>query len=76
MAHDSVDKNNMIRSIEDFPSQCRTALELTKGISVKGDVKNIVVSGMGGSGIAGDLLKAYLRDSKIPIYVSKDYRLP
>ena len=76
MAHDSVDKNNMIRSIEDFPSQCRTALELTKGISVQGDVKNIVVSGMGGSGIAGDLLKAYLRNSKIPVHVSKDYKLP
>ena len=40
-------------------------------------VKNIVFSGMGGSAIAGDLLKDYLNEEiKIPIFVNRDYSLP
>src|SRR3989338_743690 len=70
------DNSNMLKVIEDFPQQCRTALELPKGMSVSGNVDKIVVCGMGGSAVGGDLLKAYMHDSKIPIFVVRDYKVP
>ncbi|MBI2134609.1 bifunctional phosphoglucose/phosphomannose isomerase [Candidatus Woesearchaeota archaeon] len=71
-----VDSQNMLGVIKDFPKQCREALALPKGLSVPGEVKNIVVAGMGGSAIGGDLLRVYMQDSKIPVYVSRDYKVP
>src|SRR3990167_3847886 len=71
-----IDNSNMLKVLEEFPHQCRTALELTKGMSVSGKVDKIVVAGMGGSAVGGDLLKSYMRDSKIPVFVVKDYSLP
>lgn len=71
-----IDNSNMLKVIEDFPHQCRTALDLPKGMSVSGKVDKIVVAGMGGSAVGGDLLKAYMHDSKIPVFVVKDYNIP
>ncbi|MBS3114408.1 bifunctional phosphoglucose/phosphomannose isomerase [Candidatus Woesearchaeota archaeon] len=71
-----IDNSNMLKVIEDFPDQCRTALELTKGMSVSGKIDKIVVVGMGGSAVGGDLLKIYMRDSKIPVFVVRDYKVP
>jgi len=71
-----LDNENMLQVIKDFPNQCKEALNLPRGISVSGDIKNIIVTGMGGSAIGGDLLKTYLHDSKIPIYVNRDYKMP
>src|SRR3989338_2793141 len=72
----AVDKDNMLQAIRDFPKQCREALALPKGLSVPGEVKNIVIAGMGGSAIGGDLLRVYMHSSKIPIYISRDYTVP
>ncbi|MEK6983393.1 MAG: bifunctional phosphoglucose/phosphomannose isomerase [Nanoarchaeota archaeon] len=71
-----VDNSNMLKVIEDFPQQCRTALELPKGMSVSGKVDKIVVCGMGGSAVGGDLLKIYLHNAKIPIFVVRGYNVP
>ena len=71
-----IDNSNMLKVIEDFPHQCRTALSLPKGMTVSGKVDKIVVAGMGGSAVGGDLLKLYLHDLKIPIFVVRDYKLP
>lgn len=71
-----LDASNMLKVIEDFPHQCKTAMELPKGMSVSGKVDKIVVCGMGGSAVGGDLLKAYMRSSKIPIFVARDYKVP
>ena len=70
------DNSNMLKVLEDFPQQCRTALELPKGMSVSGKVDKIVVCGMGGSAVGGDLLKAYMHDSKTPVFVVRDYNVP
>jgi len=41
------------------------------------DISNIVVTGLGGSAIAGDLIKEFLSDElKIPLLVSRNYTLP
>ena len=40
-------------------------------------LENIVISGMGGSAISGDLLKCFLLDEiKIPLIVNRDYSIP
>ncbi len=70
------DSSNMLKILEDFPQQCKTALELPKGMSVSGKIDRIVVAGMGGSAIGGDLLKAYMHNSRIPVFVVRDYKVP
>jgi len=71
-----IDQSNMLKVLEGFSHQCKTAFELTKGMSVTGKVDKIVVAGMGGSAVGGDLLKAYMHDSKIPVFVVKSYDAP
>ena len=71
-----LDSENMLGVIKDFPRQCREALDLPRGISVSGEVTSIVVIGMGGSAVGGDLLKTYLHDTKIPVFVIRDYKVP
>lgn len=71
-----IDISNMLKVIEDFPQQCRTALELPKGTAVSGKFDKIVVAGMGGSAVGGDLLKSYMRNSRIPVFVVRDYKVP
>ena len=71
-----IDNSNMLKVIEDFPLQCKTALELPKGMSVSGKVDKIFVCGMGGSAVGGDLLKIYMQNSKIPVFVVRDYKVP
>lgn len=40
-------------------------------------IKNIVITGLGGSAIAGDLLKNFLKDDLIiPLHVNRGYHLP
>ncbi len=66
--------NNMLKILEGFKSQCEEAYKLRRKIKVKGSFKNAVVCGMGGSGIAGHLIKSF--EKKIPIYVHNDYGIP
>ena len=72
----TLDSQNLLQVIKDFPKQCREALDLPKGISINGQVNNIVITGMGGSAVGGDFLKIYLNDTNIPVYVNRDYKLP
>jgi|TARA_Y100000310_G_scaffold228798_2_gene231128 glucose/mannose-6-phosphate isomerase len=72
----TLDSKNMLQVIKDFDVQCREALNLPRGISVSGQVDNIIITGMGGSAISGNLLKTYLSDINIPVYVNRDYKLP
>ena len=70
------DIDNYLGVLEDFPNQCRKALELTRGMVIKGQITNIIVCGMGGSAIGGDILKSYMANSGIPVIVCRDYNLP
>lgn len=41
------------------------------------EINSIVISGLGGSAIAGDLIKNFLKDElKIPVLVNRNYHLP
>ena len=70
-----IDKSNMKQVLEDFPKQCREAMSLSEGMKVSGNFNKIMVCGMGGSAIGGDILKAILKD-KMPVYVIKEYDIP
>lgn len=70
-----IDKSDYLKVLEDFPQQCRKALALPKGRIISSDISNIVVCGMGGSAIGGDLLKSYLSRT-MPVIVNRDYEIP
>ena len=79
-----VDRRNMLGSLRDFPEQCGEAIRIGKEFSKKLGMKKpkgVCVCGMGGSAIAGDILRAWLRDYDIrvfrtcdlPKYVDRDF---
>ena len=70
-----LDSQNMLGVLKNFPIQCRNAMDLAKGMSFSG-MKRILVIGMGGSAIGGDLLKAYMASSSVPVDVVRDYSIP
>lgn len=74
-----IDKSGMEQKIFGLPEQILEALELSEQTTLKidGEIRNIVVAGMGGSAIAGDILKAVLwRSWPIPVEVVRYYHLP
>jgi len=70
-----IDQEHMIDSIEAFPRWVLQGFDLGKGIKVEEPVSRVIVAGMGGSGIGGELLKSYLA-KKIFIEVVHDEKLP
>jgi glucose/mannose-6-phosphate isomerase len=75
-----IDPSNMYSLLAGFPAQVREAQAIGLGAKISLPVKsvrNIVVCGLGGSAIAGDLLKSYLAgELAVPIFVNRHYTLP
>jgi glucose/mannose-6-phosphate isomerase len=76
-----LDPEKMYENIVTFPEQLQKGFN----IPVIGDIsvlsstetKNIVVAGMGGSAIGGDLLRTYLASElAVPMYINRNYSLP
>ncbi len=69
--------DSFIAFVERFPEQLAEARNLGAGVKVSG-VTKVLVAGMGGSAISGDLLKAYCaeRAPTIPIQVYRGYDIP
>jgi glucose/mannose-6-phosphate isomerase len=80
MEKNQIDQSNMYKSIYEFPDHIRKAQKIGQSISLKNsynNIKNIVVAGMGGSAIGGDIARLLLHDElKIPMYISRNYKLP
>lgn len=77
----SLDPDNMYNRVFDFPEQMADALTLSHKwlVSPKeiAGIGNIVVVGMGGSAIGGDLVRSYLASQlMIPFTVCRHYQLP
>jgi glucose/mannose-6-phosphate isomerase len=76
----AVDPSNMYQLIRDFPSQVRQAVDIGTGLRIRQSVRGIqqiVLCGLGGSAISGDLLKSYLADElPVPFLVNRQYTLP
>ena len=74
----SVDRSRMIDFCVNQPKLYREAASLAEKIQVDyPKPNNVIVAGMGGSGIGGDLLKDWAKNKlDVPIEVNRDYELP
>lgn len=76
----SIDASNMFQSIYDFPIQMKEAQSIGEKIELKNtytDIQNIILCGMGGSAIGGDLSRSLVSNSlKLPLIVNRNYKLP
>ncbi len=74
----SFDKKGMEKLIREFPRQISWVKDnLTITSFPYKDFNKIMISGLGGSAIAGDILAGYLRDEcPYPIYVNRSYTIP
>jgi len=75
-----LDPGSMLERIGGLPRQCRAAWVLAQGLDLPPAyeaVRHVVVLGMGGSAIGGDLLAALVDDEcPCPIFVQRGYDLP
>ena len=76
-----IDQGRMYNCIYDFPYQFEDGLKRTKETPLpdwdKSKIKNIVVAGLGGSAIGGDLVRSYLAERlDIPFFICRNYTLP
>jgi glucose/mannose-6-phosphate isomerase len=74
------DPKGMAKWIADFPRQIEEAVYIGKQARIKlnvNGVQNIVLTGLGGSAIGGDLLRSYLTEElDVPFVVNRYYALP
>ncbi|MFQ6053102.1 MAG: bifunctional phosphoglucose/phosphomannose isomerase [Candidatus Bathyarchaeia archaeon] len=78
---EALDKGGMLRTLTRFPESCRDAMVSAERIPLdaleRKRFKAVVIAGVGGSAIGGQLLRDWLLDScPLPIYVSRGYHLP
>lgn len=76
MAREKKEPLQMDTVLEQFVDQIRTGYALTEKVSVGSKIDRIVVAGMGGSALPGEILQSYLPNLPIPIIVVKDYKIP
>ena len=77
----ATDPGNMYNSIFDFPEQLSDGLKIGQKWQITksefAGIKNIVVVGMGGSAIAGDMVRSLLTPRLlVPLQVCRHYALP
>ena len=87
---EKIDKSNMLNLCVKTPEYCQDAIQRAKKIKIPNEVKvskkitikykkpqNIIITGMGGSAIGGEILQDWLQDKLlIPIQICRDYTLP
>ena len=85
-----IDKSNMLSHCMKLPEYCEDAIkrakqvkipkevEISRKFSIKyGKPRNILIAGMGGSAIGGEMLRDWLRDRlPVPVEICRDYNLP
>ncbi|MGC8874844.1 MAG: bifunctional phosphoglucose/phosphomannose isomerase [Chloroflexia bacterium] len=75
-----IDRSRAGTRLFDLPGQCRRAWEIAMAWSppiLPAPPRIVVIAGMGGSAIAGDLLRALAeRWASVPVWVHRDYGLP
>lgn len=75
----SCDKSDMFSKLVNFHEQIKEAVKIGDKVklNIGKKINKIVLTGLGGSAIAGDLLRSYLSDEiKVPLLVNRDYFLP
>jgi glucose/mannose-6-phosphate isomerase len=78
----SLDPAGMLGVVLGFPEMLETARRIALDANLtphgaQGGFRNVVVSGLGGSAIGGDLARALVAGSlPVPMYVNRDYGIP
>jgi glucose/mannose-6-phosphate isomerase len=76
-----IDPQDMMHDIVTLPDQLATAwmdaIQLVEQFNPFPEIQNILITGMGGSAIAGDLIAAYIQhECSVPLMVLREYQLP
>jgi glucose/mannose-6-phosphate isomerase len=75
-----VDSADMLRHIEALPDQLADSWAHGHSLDLPaelGQVRQVVISGMGGSSISGELAARLIEDtSRVPVFVNRNYGLP
>ncbi len=74
------DPEDMLARIKELPRQCQQAWQAATSFNLPADyaeVDKVIILGMGGSAIGGDLVKSLAEtESRVPVLVQRDYNLP
>lgn len=76
-----IDRSDMLGTVGRWPEMIGEAAELAArvrlGAIIRDDFKQVLIQGMGGSGIGGDVIRSlYSPSVPVPIAVNKTYTLP
>lgn len=74
-----IDKSNVLGSVEALADQVADAWRATQKIKVdfKEEIHNVVIAGMGGSGLGADVIKSLFKaELKVPLDFVHSYTLP
>ena len=75
----NLDKNKMLSHLQRLPEQCQQAWEKAKQLTIPAPyrrVNKVIVAGMGGSAIGGDLAAGLAALDGLELAVHRDYGLP
>ncbi len=79
LLHES-DPQDMLVRISELPQQCRDAWANAQSLQLPAEYRQaeaVIILGMGGSAIGGDLLRTLLEsECPVPITVNRDYTVP
>jgi len=74
------DPESMLTALHEMPSLCQEAWQMAMNFKLPPDyasIDKIVILGMGGSAIGGDLVSSLtISEAKLPVIVCRDYDLP
>lgn len=74
------DPGGMLKALFNLPEQCAESLRIAQEFNPPGDyadVNTIMVTGLGGSAIGGDLLRVFVSGKAgTPVVINRDYVLP
>lgn len=74
-----LDPSGMLSLLRNFPSQCRAAWQQAQEFNLPSDyrgINKVIVAGVGGSAIAGDLVQSIVEPEGIPVHVYREYIIP
>jgi len=74
-----LDKEDMLAQIDGLPDQLKAAWDLGQSLTLPDwtGIRQVIITGMGGSAIGADLVLAAVMDvCPVPIFVHRDYSLP
>jgi glucose/mannose-6-phosphate isomerase len=78
--YNQCDPEGMLARIKELPWQCQQAWQAAMSFNLPADyadIERVIILGMGGSAIGGDLVRSLVEaEAEIPILIHRDYGLP